>query len=363
MIIPKFLIVLIIFASLISCKIINISEQNQSIQIHQPNSDTQYKLGDNLYIRWASDNMKSWVKIDLYKADSFIINIAESVENNGSYRGAIDETLEHGEDYSIRISELGEADVAEFSEEFIIYKIVEFPDENLNKLIMRLLGNPNEITTKELVFFNELEADNNKIYDLQGIENCQNLIKLNLIDNRISNIQQLSKLKQLKQLKLSNNQIIEISMLESLSELELLFLSGNNISEINNLNNFTNLTDLRIANNQLTDISAIGQLPLLKVLSVNDNLINNIAPLSHLPNLEFMNLSQNAVKDISVLADLPNLKIILLSDNQIEDIMFLVNNLGINDGDVIILTGNPLNEVSINTYIPQLIERGVSVTF
>ena len=33
------------------------------------------------------------------------------------------------------------------------------------------------------------------------------------------------------------------------------------------------------------------------------------------------------------------------------------------DGDMVKVRGNPLNEVSINTYIPQLEARGVYVQF
>ena len=47
--------------------------------------------------------------------------------------------------------------------------------------------------------------------------------------------------------------------------------------------------------------------------------------------------------------------------NQIIDIYPLIQNSGIDNGDIVDLSHNPLNETTINTYIPQLESRGVNV--
>lgn len=79
--------------------------------------------------------------------------------------------------------------------------------------------------------------------------------------------------------------------------------------------------------------------------------------------MEYINLSNNQIDNISSLSNLPSLQILLLQWNQITDIEPLILNPGINSGDVIILTGNPLNDISINNYIPNLVARGVIVTY
>lgn len=61
------------------------------------------------------------------------------------------------------------------------------------------------------------------------------------------------------------------------------------------------------------------------------------------------------------LLNLVNLIKLNLHDNDIVDIETLVNNSGINSGDEIWLESNPLSDTSINTYIPQLEARGVTV--
>jgi len=52
-----------------------------------------------------------------------------------------------------------------------------------------------------------------------------------------------------------------------------------------------------------------------------------------------------------------------LHNNLIADIYPLVGNGGLGTGDRVYLGGNPLSEDSINTYIPELVARGVVVYF
>jgi hypothetical protein len=52
-----------------------------------------------------------------------------------------------------------------------------------------------------------------------------------------------------------------------------------------------------------------------------------------------------------------------LDSNQIVDISFLVANIGLAEGDKISLQNNPLSSLSLNTYITQPRNRGVTVEF
>jgi hypothetical protein len=79
--------------------------------------------------------------------------------------------------------------------------------------------------------------------------------------------------------------------------------------------------------------------------------------------LEWVALENNKISDISALGYLLNLKYVRLWDNQITNIKPLVDNAGIEKGDIVGLDGNPLDEISINEYIPTLQARGVVVTW
>ena len=67
--------------------------------------------------------------------------------------------------------------------------------------------------------------------------------------------------------------------------------------------------------------------------------------------------------DLEPLTGLTNLYYLDLGNNLITNIQPLVQNTGIGSNDYVNLTGNPLDDISINTYIPQLQARGVTVNY
>ncbi len=202
-----------------------------------------------------------------------------------------------------------------------------FPDENLEAAIRDALGKPvgEEITVDELANLITLSAegspitDLSDITDLSGLEYCTNLTKLGLGENQIS----------------------DISVLAGLTNLESLGLGNNNISNISVLAGLTNLESLDLGNNNISDISV----------------------LAGLTNLESLDLWWNQISDLSALAGLTNLESLDLGDNNISDISALVANSGRWVGDIVWLQSNPLSTTSVDVYIPQLEQRGVTVTY
>jgi Leucine-rich repeat (LRR) protein len=98
-------------------------------------------------------------------------------------------------------------------------------------------------------------------------------------------------------------------------------------------------------------------------LYIRLNKINDISGIKNLESLDYLDAADNEIKDISELQYLPNIHLIGLSRNQIEDILPLVNNANLGKGVYLYLDGNPLNEKSVNEYIPALQARGVSVFY
>lgn len=71
----------------------------------------------------------------------------------------------------------------------------------------------------------------------------------------------------------------------------------------------------------------------------------------------------NRIIDISVFRDMTSLNYLDLSDNLITDIESLVANQGLKSFTSVFLKENPLDETSMNVYIPQLEKRGVNVMY
>ena len=193
-------------------------------------------------------------------------------------------------------------------------------DPNLRAEIEKALGKTigSAITVEEMATLTSLTARYDDIKDLTGLEHATNLTSLNLYWNDIT----------------------DLSPLAGLTALTSLNLRYNDIREISSLSGLTNLTSLNLEDNEIMDISA----------------------LSSLTNLTWLNLWDNRIWDISALEDLTNLESVLLGNNLILDLSPLVDNTGLGTGDVVDLRMNrALTDTSLNTHIPALRTRGVTV--
>ena len=139
--------------------------------------------------------------------------------------------------------------------------------------------------------------------------------------------------------------------------------SSRNISDLTGLEHCASLRWLFLNDNQISDISPLTNLTDLIVLDLDSNQISDISPLVNLTGLLNLYLDSNQISDISPLANLTSLVYINFNDNQISDISPLVENEGLSEGDEVRLYENPLSSASINTYIPQLEARGVTVVY
>ena len=220
--------------------------------------------------------------------------------------------------------------------------VVNIPDPNLEEGIRKGIGKPvGDIYESHLLGLTVMYAWVGDITDLNGLEYCTNLESLHLSNNKISDISPISGLTNLKWLYLVDNQISDISPLSSLISLKV----------------------LDFIDNQIGDISPLSSLTSLKALSLINNRISDISPLSSLTSLTALSLINNQISDISPLSGLISLTTLYLIDNQISDIEPLVDNPGLSSGDYVYLNGNPLSTASIDTYIPQLTARGVTVEY
>jgi Leucine-rich repeat (LRR) protein len=208
-----------------------------------------------------------------------------------------------------------------------------------------------------------LTLNGNQISDISPLANLTNLTMLQLNVNQISDISPLANLTSLTQLSLRLNQISDISPLANLTSLTQLWLSHNQISDVSPLADLTSLTYIELINNQIGNISSLANLTGLTHLLLYDNQISDISSLANLTNLTSLLLWNNQISDISSLANLTNLASLYLNYNQISDVSPLLENVGLGTGDYVYLTENPLSDDSINTYIPELEARGVTVAY
>ena len=222
-------------------------------------------------------------------------------------------------------------------------KVVSIPDQNLAVAVREALklGRNVRISDRALRSLTELDARNNQIKNLTGLEHATQLRSLELRENQIRDISPLANLKNLNTLILDDNRVRDITPLENLTQLTWLLLGNNPISDftpLDNLNqleglsiwgsnfsdtvllaNMTQLTHLWLGSNKIDDIISLANLTELKILYLPHNQIRDVAPLAGLINLETLHLHDNSISDIRPLAGLTKLKDLRLGDNPITD--------------------------------------------
>lgn len=288
----------------------------------------------------------------------------------------------------------------------------QFEDPSLEAQVRYTLKIPvGDLTSQDLLKLDSLASYcmiTKPIYSLKGLENCTNLRFLHETIQNIADISLLSNLVQLEVLELSQNRVIkDITPLKNLTNLKNLDLQANMVEDISVLENLKHLTYLNLIDNSIKSLAPIGKLTdldeLWLSLSVDNNLsfikslrnlqllwmpicnVTDISPLKDLSNLrkinldgnkiiditpiagmkqiEWLYLGNNQITDIAALENLENLVRLRISTNKITDILPLIKNKGIGKGDTVDLSGNPLNNTSINIYIPELRKREAWVGF
>ena len=239
----------------------------------------------------------------------------------------------------------------------------------------------------DLTELNKLHFHRNEIEDISPVAGLSNLEELALGENPISDlsplsganlgkletvlmwsceiedISPLSGLTGLRFLFLYDNEIVDLSPLSGLTGLDELFLGNNSIVDVSPLASLVNLRHLHLHNNELENVSSLVGLKRLEGLNLRDTGISDVSPISGLTSLERLHLELNEVTDVSRLAGLTNLELLHLYGNDIEDLSPLLANDGLDRGDQLDVSGNPLSVESLRAHIGELRGRGVRVAF
>ena len=206
-----------------------------------------------------------------------------------------------------------------------------------------------------------LDLDDNSVSDIEPLSGLATLTELHLAENEVADLPDLSALSELRVLGFASNRLRDIGPIGSLPRLRTLHLPGNSIADITPLSNLTRLEYLVLDRNFISDLSPLSGLNRLFYLSASDNRIRDLTPLAELPRLFSLILDGNAIRDVTPLADVGSLMFLNLSDNQIRDIEPLVVNTGIGYGDLVNVSGNPLDDTSVSDHVPVLQGRGVNL--
>ena len=267
---------------------------------------------------------------------------------------------------------------------------IPVPDANLRAAIAETLGKPAgaAIETEDLARLTRLEADEQGIEDLRGLEHATRLERIELRRNAISDLSPLAGLTRLNNIKLRGNQITDVSPLAGLVNVDWLGLEENAITDLRPLQTLIKLNGIGISGNPISDVSplarlisleridawrtpisdfsALAKLPrlrwiefgndrsisaipslkglkALRRLEIGDCNISDLSPLSELTQLQWLSLVNNLIADVSPLAELTGLEHLNLDANVISDVSSLAKLARL---EVLYLENNVISDVS-----------------
>ncbi|CAL5979879.1 leucine-rich_repeat domain-containing protein [Hexamita inflata] len=150
----------------------------------------------------------------------------------------------------------------------------------------RLLQIKNVSELKNLSFVNKFNIQELVLWDCQNVKflGVENVKVLNANKCNLQSIDGIQNWDQLLELELSLNRLESIAQLENLTQLKVLSLWRNRIQNLEPLRGLVNLTNLQLQENQ----------------------IGNVEPLRGLVNLTTFWLYQNQIKDFSPIQNHPN---------------------------------------------------------
>jgi hypothetical protein len=242
--------------------------------------------------------------------------------------------------------------------------VVAIADPQLEQLLRSELGVPSgDITDLDLVRLTALDASDQGIADLQGLEHAVNLGTLDLSGNDLTtdgNLIVFSTLTSLVSLDLSDNPLGSLDPLVGITSLESLSFGLCPVSDLTPLATLVNLRRLSFPEAEVTSLEPLSDLVDLNHLEADDNEITDVAPLAPLVGLTNLSLNGNRIRDISPLDGLMALEWFLANDNLITDIEVLI---GLPALRTVGLLNNPLAADAVTDDLPVLVADGVNVDF
>ena len=155
---------------------------------------------------------------------------------------------------------------------------VHIPDVNLHAKIAETLNKPKnaKLNAADMLKLTTLDAQNDNIQDITGIEYAYNLADLYLRHNNISDVSPLTSLTKLRNLYLRHNNISDVSPFADMTQLEILYLIGNSISDVSPLIGITQLKTLGLEDNPLSYTSINTHIPAMQAKGI-DVVYDNVA--------------------------------------------------------------------------------------
>ncbi len=260
--------------------------------------------------------------------------------------------------------------------------VCHFPDPKLQAIIRGLIHKPSgDIFLEEVCSIQELNAQDQGIQDLNGLQCLVRLTTLDLTRNQISDVTPVRDLVRLQVLIVLRNRVREVGALSRLTQLAMLDIGKNGlIEDASVVANMPNLITLHMEQNRIGSLDPVKKLVHLRTLDAHNNQFRDVSAARDLAELEYLHLSclkadgitypdVSAISHkprlhtlslvgcdldsarLSRLTDLPELRALNLDQNRATELGFLSAFPGL---EQLILSNNQLTQISGLASVPNL---------
>ena len=177
-----------------------------------------------------------------------------------------------------------------------------------------------EAIASELPQLESLRASDNKITSLHALGNLKRLKWLNVCNNKLENLEGIEELTSLESLYAESNQIKKISLSMELPKLKNLDLSYNQLTDVKGIERMHQIEDLHLSDNQLTNLKGIKKLKNLRELDLSANQLKNLKGIENLNKLEWLLAEKNLLTSVKGIRNLKKLTNLWVGDNRLVNV-------------------------------------------
>jgi len=248
-----------------------------------------------------------------------------------------------------------------------------FPDKALEAVVRKEVFakryNTEPLSVEDVKNISQVVGKKAGIKSLDGLQNCQAIMLIDLENNEIADLAPIKDLKQLQSVNLAGNHIESIEPMAALTGMQYLELSRNKVIDIASIKAMSNMRSLYLSDNQIKSLEPVSDLKKVWTLYAAKNPIEDFTPIGKLKWLSSVDLRSCGIKDLQFLKPLTELKYLMLADNQIADLASMVE---MSDADAkgekrfapflrLYVYNNPLSDAAKNEQVKQLKELGVRI--
>jgi internalin A len=199
-----------------------------------------------------------------------------------------------------------------------------FPDKALEaavrKEVFEKRYNAEPITAEDVKNISQVVGKGKGVKNLEGLQHCKSLMKLDLENNEITDLAPIRELKLLQSIDLASNKIQSLEPLSGLTAAQYLHIANNGLEDLAPLSGMVKMQSLYAAGNKFKKLEPILPLKKLWTLDVSGSPIEDAGIIGELKGLQTINIKGCAIKSLEFTRALREVRLLIASGNESLDL-------------------------------------------